>query len=145
MTWFRMTRDEFTSFTERSIENVIQAAEAKCGRKLSRDIRFQWLGHHPVDGNVVEELVSRVFVDSDHIYPCVDFGVGAVDSAGKTLLVANIAGYPPCPFGANWTGREGPYVYVVGAPLLNNEPVDDGLPQGVFGFSILESPDVSSR
>ena len=67
-----MTRDEFTSFTERTIENVIQAAEAKCGRKLSRDIRFQWLGHKPIEGNVVEELVSKVFVDSDHIYPCVD-------------------------------------------------------------------------
>jgi len=82
---FTMTRDEFTSFTARTIENVIQAAEAKCGRKLSRDIRFQWLDHHPIDGNVVEELVSKVFLDSDHIYPCVDFGVGAIDRAGKTL------------------------------------------------------------
>src|SRR5262245_35721582 len=80
-----MTQDEFTSFTARTIENVIKAAEAKCGHTLSREIRFQWLGHHPIDGNVVEELVSKVFVDSDHIYPCVDFGVAAIDRAGKTL------------------------------------------------------------
>src|SRR5262245_28451301 len=116
-----MTQDEFTSFTARTIENVIKAAEAKCGHTLSREIRFQWLGHHPIDGNVVEELVSKVFVDSDHIYPCVDVGVAAIDRAGKTLLIANIAGYTPRPFGQNWTGRDGPYVYVVGAPLLNNE------------------------
>ena len=133
-----MTRDEFTSFTEQTVENVIRAAEQKCGRPLSRDVRLQWLAHDPVDGNVVEQLVSRVFVDPDHIYPCVDFGVGAVDRSGRTLLVANIAGYPPRPFGPNWTGRDGPYVYIAGAPLLNNEPVDNGLSKGAFGFSILE-------
>jgi hypothetical protein len=140
-----MTRDEFTSFTERTIENVIQAAEAKCGRKLSRDIRFQWLGHKPIEGNVVEELVSKVFVDSDHIYPCVDFGVGAVDQTGRTLLGANIAGYQPGPFGPNWTGHEGPYVYVAGASLLNNDAVENELPPGVFGLSILEFPDPPAR
>src|SRR5712692_2029986 len=123
-----MTRDEFTSFTEQTVENVIRAAEQKIGRPLSRDVRFQWLGHDPIDGNVVEELVSKVFVDADHIYPCVDFGVGAVDRQGRTLLVASVAGYKPGPFGPNWTGRDGPYVYIAGAPLLNNEPVDSGLP-----------------
>jgi len=138
-----MTREEFTSFTEQTIENVIRAAEFKCGRLLSRDVRFQWLGHDPIDGNVVEELVSKVFVAPDRIYPCVDFGVGAVDRKGRTLLVASIAGYAPGPFGPNWTGRDGPYVYVAGAPLLNNEPVADGLPKGAFGFSILEFKGVS--
>jgi hypothetical protein len=58
-------------------------------------------------------------VDEDHIYPCVDIGVGDLLEDGTPLIVANIAGYGPRPFQANWTGRDGPFVYILGQPFLN--------------------------
>jgi len=69
--------------------------------------------------NIVEHVVSRVFVDDEHIFPCVDIGVGDVLEDGTLLIVGNVAGYAARPFGRNWTGRDGPFVRIVGGPFLN--------------------------
>ena len=53
----------------------------------------------------------------DELCPCVDIGVADILADGRTLIVASIAGYSPGPFGANWTGRQGPYVLTYGAAL----------------------------
>jgi hypothetical protein len=58
-------------------------------------------------------------VDEEHIYPCVDIGVGDILADGSLLIVGSVAGYAPRPFGPNWTGRMGPFVHVVGQPFLN--------------------------
>src|SRR5690348_1238163 len=67
-----MTREEFASFVEQTIEEVIHLAEEKGNRELPRHIAFQWLGRSSpyVTENIVEQVVQRVFVDEDHIYPC---------------------------------------------------------------------------
>jgi hypothetical protein len=115
-----LARETFAEFTRQAIESAVRTAEEKSGRSLSRELRLQWLGKRGViDSGIVEELVSRVFVAPDLIYPCVDLGVAGTDPEGRTLLVANVAGYAPGPFGKNWTGTDGPYVLIVGAPLLN--------------------------
>lgn len=57
-------------------------------------------------------------MDTEHIYPCVDIGVGDLLDDETLLIVGNVAGYPPTLFGRNWTGREGPFVYIVGSPFL---------------------------
>jgi hypothetical protein len=116
-----MTREEFGKFVEKSVEEVIRIAEQKSGSALSRKYSFRWLGRsHPlVEQNAVDHIVERVFVDEEHIYPCVDLGVADLLEDGSLLIVGNVAGYAPRPFGRNWTGREGPFVPVVGMPLLN--------------------------
>lgn len=93
----------------------------ECGKELSRKLALQWLGRSQplVNENVVEHIVDRVFVDDEHIYSCVDIGVGDVLEDGTLLIVASIAGYAPRPFGKNWTGRDGPFVHLVGGPFLN--------------------------
>jgi hypothetical protein len=116
-----MNREDFTAFAARTLEDVIQLAEKQCSKQLSRKLAFQWLGRSQplVTENVVEHIVDRVFVDEEHIYPCVDIGVGDVLDDGTLLIVASIAGYAPKPFGKNWKGQDGPFIHIVGGPFLN--------------------------
>jgi hypothetical protein len=64
-------------------------------------------------------LVDRVFVSDDQIYPCVDIGVGDLSDGGTPIIMANVAGYTPRPFQKNWTGRDGPFVFIVGQRFLD--------------------------
>jgi len=116
-----MNREDFATFVARELEEVIRLAEEKCGKELPRKIAFVWLGlSHPiVSENIVEHIVERVFVDEEHIFPCVDMGVGDVLEDGTLLIVGSVAGYAPRPFGKNWTGRDGPFVRIVGGPFVN--------------------------
>lgn len=116
-----MNREEFTAFVGRTLDDVIQLAEEKCRRKLSHKTAFRWLGRSQpvVSEKIAKHIVDRVFVDDEHIYPCVDIGVGDVFEDGTLLIVGSIAGYAPRPFGRNWTGRDGPFVHIVGGPFLN--------------------------
>jgi hypothetical protein len=135
-----MTREEFTRFVETTVEEVISLAERKCGKELPRSYVFRWLGRSQplITENVIEYIVQRVFVDEDHVYACVDFGVGDLLEDGTLLLVGSVAGYSPRPFCENWTGRQGPFIHIIGAPLLNRmagkaagSSTDD-----IFGYSI---------
>ena len=114
------TKGEFTAFVRRTLEEVIQLAETHTRTVLPRKMKFRWLGHDAliVEG-IVEAIVNRVYVDEENIYPCVDIGVGDLSDEGSPIIVANVAGYNPRPFGKNWTGREGPFVFIIGRPFLD--------------------------
>ena len=131
-----MTREEFGKFVEKTVDEVIRIAEEKCGKALPRKYSFRWLGrsHAVIEQNAVDHIVERVFVDEEHIYPCVDLGVADLLEDGSLLIVGSVAGYAPRPFGRNWTGREGPFVPVVGLPLLNRMAgkVSNWSPDGTF-------------
>lgn len=116
-----MNREDFASFVATTLDDVVRLAEAQCGKPLPRRLAFQWLGRsHPVvTDNIVEHIVARVFVDEEHIYPCVDIGVGDLLDDGTVLIVGNVAGYAPRPFGPNWKGKPGPFIHIVGGPFLN--------------------------
>jgi hypothetical protein len=110
-----MKREDFATFVEGTIEAVIRLAEEKSGVQLQRKIAFRWLGpSHPIlTEDIVDRIVDRVFVDEEHIYPCVDIGVGDILGNGSLLIVGSVSGYAPRPFGTNWTGRDGPFVHIV--------------------------------
>ena len=133
-----MNREDFAALVARTLDDVIQLAEEKCGKELPRKIAFRWLGRsHPVvSENIVEHIVERVFVDEKHIFPCVDIGVGDILEDGTPLIVGSVAGYAPRPFGQNWTGRDGPFVRIVGRPFLNKMAgkKDRWSPDEVFAF-----------
>ncbi len=139
-----MNREDFTAFVARTLDDVIQLAEEKCGKELPRKIAFRWLGRsYPVvSENIVEHIVERVFVDEEHIFPCVDIGVGDILEDGTLLIVGSVAGYAPRPFGQNWTGRDGPFVRIVGGPFLNKMAgkKDSWSPSDSFHFI---SPDMA--
>lgn len=135
-----MKREEFAAFGESTIEEVIRLAEEKTGKTLRRRYSFRWLGRsHPiVSDNVIEHIVQRVYVDEEHIYPCVDIGVGDILEDGSLLIVGSVAGYPPRSFGPNWTGRVGPFIHVVGHPFLNRIAGKEAKwsAEGTFGYNI---------
>ncbi|SRR6185437_2800700 len=138
---FMTTKDEFTLFVEHALEEVIRFAERYTGKTLSRKIAFRWLGQHEViREGIIETIVNRVFVDEDHIYPCVDIGVGYLSSDGDPVIVASVAGYGPRPFQKNWTGRDGPFVFIIGQPFLSGRADVDT--SGAFGYVI---PDMKNR
>jgi hypothetical protein len=111
------TKAEFTALVERTLQEVIQFAEDYTGTILPRKMKFRWLDQDAVvDEGIVEAIVNRVYVDPENIYPCVDIGVGDLAHDGSPIIVANVAGYSPKPFQKNWTGREGPFVFIIGQP-----------------------------
>ena len=141
-----MNRENFVAFVSRTLNEVTALAEEKSGEVLSsRKTAFQWLGRSQpvVTENIVAHIVDRVFLDPQHIYPCVDIGVGDVLDDGTLLLVGSVAGYTPRPFGKNWTGGDGPFVHIVGSPFLNKMAgrADDWSPEKAFSFI---TPGVSS-
>ncbi len=80
--------------------------------------------------NIVETIVDRVFVTENAIYPCVDMGIVDLLEDGTPLLQTTIAGYSPEPFGQNWTGKDGPYVRIVGSAFvakMAGKPYPDGV------------------
>jgi hypothetical protein len=111
---------EFTSFVERTLEDVIRFAEQKSGKSLPRTMEFRWFTQkEPIHEGIVETIVNRVYVSEDHIYPCVDIGVGDLSDDEKPIIIANVAGYSPRPFQKNWTGSDGPFVFIVGQQFLD--------------------------
>jgi len=117
-----MTRDEFKAHTIASLEDSIVRLEGIIGVALPRDLAFQWLTEPDSDyfgDDVIEGIVARVYVDEDHIWPCVDIGPSKILPDGQLLIVATRAGHLPRPFGMNWTGRMGPFVLVYGGDFVN--------------------------
>ena len=136
-----MDRESFVKFVSQTLEEVIALAEEKVSRKLPRKFAFQWLGKAKprITEEIVEHIVQRVYIDPDHIFPCVDIGVGDLLEDGSLLIVANVTGYAPTIFQRNWTGREGPFVHIVGTPLI--ERMGGHVPKwtpeaGTFNFII---------
>lgn len=119
-----MTREEFSTFVSTTLEDVLQFAEEKAGEKLPRKLAFQWLDRSSlrICEGIIEEIVNRVFIDEEHIYPDVDIGVVDLLEDGSLLIIGNVADYPPPRrFGPNpnHKGREGPFVPIVGRSFLN--------------------------
>lgn len=84
----------------------------------------------PLRENIVEVIVDRVFVSDEAIYPCVDMGIVDLLEDGTPLLQASVAGYRPKQFGQNWTGRDGPYVRILGSAFvakMGGKPYADGV------------------
>ena len=139
-----MTRDEFTKFVEDTLEDVIALAEERSGLRLPREVAFQWLisKGEPVRTGIAETIVSRVYINENSIYPCVDIGVGDLLEDGTPLIVASVAGYPPGPFGQNWTGKPGPFIRIIGGPFMAkaNGSTEGGrnTVSGAFGYSVVD-------
>jgi hypothetical protein len=117
-----MNRDEFKTHTIASVEDSITRLEGIIGVALPRDLAFQWLrepDRYYFGNEVIEGITARVYVDEDHIWPCVDIGPSKILPDGRLLIVATRAGHPPRPFGLNWSGRMGPFVLVHGGDLVS--------------------------
>ena len=108
-----MTRTEFQSFVEQSIVEVLELAEDVLQQKFILPPYLRWYpSTELITDRVAEAVTARKYIDSELINPCVDFGVGEVHENGRPVLYAIVSGHAPEPFGTNWTGRRGPFVYI---------------------------------
>jgi hypothetical protein len=115
-----MDREQFKAFVEETIENVIRFAEEHTGKQLPRKYCFQWVFKPKLFCTDIPEVITQaVYQDENHIRPCVDIGVGDLLEDGTLVIQGIIAGYAPKPFGKNWAGRDGPFVYAVGQNFVN--------------------------
>ena len=115
-----MKREEFKDFVAEEIENAIRFAEEYIGKPLPREYCFQWLTKPELYCEDVPEVITQaVYEDENHIRPCVDITAGDLLEDGKLLIYGVIAGYAPAPFGKNWAGRDGPFIYGVGQNLAD--------------------------
>jgi hypothetical protein len=114
-----MTRSGFVAFTESALAEVVALTEAKLGTKFPPGVYLRWWpSAELIRESVCEALVSRVYESENAIRPCVDLGVVEIHEDGTPIVAAVVAGYPPQPFGRNWHGTEGPFIYIIGKELL---------------------------
>ena len=115
-----MKREVFKSFIEGELENAIQFAEKHTGTKLPRDFCFRWaFKGELICQDIAEVIAEKVWEAEDRIRPCVDLIVTDFLDADKLIIDGVIAGYGPRPFGKNWSGTDGPFVYGVGQSLVD--------------------------
>ena len=120
-----MTRGQFKAHVAAAIEDAIRLAEQKIGRSLPRNYCYNSFAdavasRPPIpEENVVDFITDQVYFGPEQIYPCFDIGVGDLLDDGRVLIVGSRAAYSPQPWQKNWTGREGPFVLVIGQKLLH--------------------------
>ena len=115
-----MNREDFKTFIERELENAIDFAERHTGATLPRRYCFRWTFKGEIFcENIPEVIAQRVWENEDHIRPCVDLIVTDFHADGKLVIDGVIAGYAGRPFGKNWTGNDGPFIYGVGQALVD--------------------------
>jgi hypothetical protein len=103
-----MTRDEFKKVVEEALEKLVVTAEQRLDKKFPRQYCLSGFGTmEVVPGDTVEFLTNWVFVDEDHIYPCVDLFLDELLPDGRLRFRAYRAGFKPCAYGSqNWGGHD---------------------------------------
>ena len=115
-----MDREQFKNFVEETLENAIRFAEEYTGKQLPRKYCFQWVFKPELYCEDIPEVITqRVYEDENHIRPCVDIGVADLLDDGTLIIQAVISGHAPTPFGSNWTGKDGPFVYAIGQDFVD--------------------------
>jgi hypothetical protein len=95
-----MTRDEFKKVVDEALETLVATAEQRLDKKFPRQYCLSGFGSKEVvPGDAVEFLTNWVFVDEDHIYPCVDLFLEEMLPDGPLLFRAYRAGFKPCAYG----------------------------------------------
>jgi hypothetical protein len=113
-----MKFEDFYQFVDKSINELIETAEIYRNTEIAHDeIEFCWGQLPKVRGReaVILEIMDKVYVDENKIYPCVDLYYRGVEN-GILTITGSRAGYEPREFGVGWSGRKGPFIYGAGNP-----------------------------
>jgi len=109
-----MKKSEFKNFVGKTLKELKLYAELHMDKSLPNDFELEW-GFSKNENrfvgmdNVVDEITTRVFLEENRIYPCVDLVVKEISKENRILIGGRIASYEPREFGPNWTKRIGPY------------------------------------
>jgi hypothetical protein len=118
-----MNKEYFTKFVEKTLNELLLFAELYAEQKFS-GIRYFKFGRNDAQvihgyQNIVNEIVSKVYLSENEIYPCVDLVVTKVMNDNSLFIYGIIAGYPPKPFQNNYTKRPGPFIYGVDSGIIS--------------------------
>jgi len=109
-----MTRDEFKKIVEEALETLVATAEQRLDRKFTRQYCLSGLGtKEVVPGDTIDFLTDWIFVDENHIYPCVDLFLDELLPDGRLRFRAYRAGYQPCGYRErfDWGGHDSGLVW----------------------------------
>jgi hypothetical protein len=117
-----MTKSDFINFVGKTLDELHLLAELYTKRTDLNQMTFQWLKKDSLividRQEIVQEIVSHVFIDMDKIYPCVDLQIREIKD--KTVIIkASIANYEPRPFGKGWSNRPGPFIYLINSLVIH--------------------------
>jgi len=118
-----MSFEDFYHFVNKTIDELIETAEIYRNTKFDfHEIEFQWVSLPPVLGReaVIFEIMDKIYVDEEHIYPCVDLIFRGIKN-GVLKIQGTRANYPPRAFGIGWSGRLGPFIYSAGIDLKEED------------------------
>jgi hypothetical protein len=124
-----MTRSEFKSFVEKTLNELKLTAEIYADRQFPEIRSFQWLRKnepiHQDRESIVNAIIELTYVDFDKIYPCVDLQVHYNNDQTELIVKGFRANYLPRPFQRGWSNRPGPFIYAIStaiySPHLNLE------------------------
>ncbi len=118
-----MTRSDFERFVDKTLDEIFLFAELYTKRSDLKEIEFQWLlKDSPLITDrqeIISEITSKVYIDIDKIYPCVDLQVLEIKDH-TIILKAWIASYKPCKFGKGWSNRPGPFIYLINNKIIHS-------------------------
>ena len=119
-----MKKLEFKNFIINTLSELRLYGELHMNRSLPDKFEFQWGFHqsgNSIQGfqNVVEEILTSVYISENQIYPCVDLSINKITPDNRMLISGRIASYEPREFGLNWTGRKGPFIYGINETLID--------------------------
>jgi hypothetical protein len=116
-----MKFEDFYQFVDKTINELIETAEIYRNTKIDYDdIEFGWGELPKVKGReaVILEIMDKIYVDENKIYPCADLYFKGVKN-GILTITGFRANYELRPFGIGWSGRKGPFIYGAGTPTEN--------------------------
>lgn len=122
-----MDKENFKKFTDEALKNILIAGEIYSGKPLPQKIVFQWGWLDKKERfreNISQIIVDnpRVYIDEDHINPCLDLIVLDILPSNETLIGCYVSGFELRSFPErNWTGIPGPYIYVVSSKIYNKK------------------------
>lgn len=118
-----MTKEEFSKFVEKTLDELLLYVEIHTEQKFSGIEYFKW-GMKATQvfyglQNIVDEIVARVYISENEIYPCVDLFTFKVSNKDTIYIWGRIAGYPPTHFQKGYTGRPGPFHYFIDSGIIS--------------------------
>jgi hypothetical protein len=119
-----MTRDEFKCFVEKTLKDLIDYGEAHALKMFPKDLVFEWAVTNPerIEGTeaIIQEIVQKVYLEPDRIFPCVDLVIREVTQDNKLRIIGRISGFEPRPLQKGWSGRLGPFIYGIDQRLTSS-------------------------
>jgi hypothetical protein len=125
-----MSFEDFLKFVDKTLGELILYGQLHSGKDYSDyELEFKWgtSDGETVKGreNIIYEIIDKVFISPDRIYPCVDLIIEQPSQEKKLRILGLRAGFEPREFGTGWSNRPGPFIYGIGKGIKTGQVKTD--------------------